>query len=82
MLIIASDIHLGDGTCGKTISASAFRLFVDRLRELAFNASWRTDGKYHPVEQIDILLLGDILDPLHSTAWLAKQKAVACNVRP
>ena len=82
MLIIASDIHLGDGTCGKTISASAFRLFVDRLRELAFNASWRADGNYHPVEQIDILLLGDILDPLHSSAWLASQKAKAGAVRP
>ncbi len=82
MLIIASDIHLGDGTCGKTISASAFRLFIDRLRELAFNASWRADGKYLPVEQIDILLMGDILDPLHSTAWLAKANTEAGAVRP
>ena len=31
MLIIVSDIHLGDGTCGKSISASAFHLFADRL---------------------------------------------------
>jgi len=82
MLIIASDIHLGDGTCGKTISASAFHLFVDRLRELAWNASWRADGKYCPIEQIDILLLGDILDPLHSSAWLAKREAGSGTVRP
>jgi hypothetical protein len=54
MLVIVSDIHLGDGTCGKTISASAFRLFVDRLQELAFNASWRADGnKYLPFKEID-----------------------------
>jgi hypothetical protein len=82
MFIIASDIHLGDGTCGKTISASAFRLFVDRLRELAFNASWRTDGKYRPIEQIDMLLLGDILDPLHSSVWLAKGNTETGAVRP
>ena len=35
MLIIISDIHLMDGTCGKSIPASAFRLFSDRLRLLA-----------------------------------------------
>lgn len=82
MLIIVSDIHLGDGTCGNTISASAFRLFVDRLRELAFNASWRTDGQYRPLEEIDILLLGDILDPLHSSLWLEKEISEPGYVRP
>jgi UDP-2,3-diacylglucosamine pyrophosphatase LpxH len=72
MLIIVSDIHLGDGTCGKSISASAFHLFADRLRELAFNASWRSDGTYHPIKEINILMLGDIFDALHSTRWLNK----------
>jgi hypothetical protein len=82
MLVIISDVHLGDGTCGKTISASAFRLFVERLRELAFNASWRADGTYRPLEEIDILLLGDILDPLHSSAWLEKKRSEPGYVRP
>ncbi len=82
MLIIISDIHLGDGTCGKSISASAFRLFADRLQELAFNASWWPDGTYHPIEQIDILMLGDILDPLHSTLWLEKKLGEPGYVRP
>lgn len=82
MLIIVSDIHLGDGTCGKSISASAFRLFSDRLRELAFNASWQPDGSYHPIQEIDILMMGDILDPLHSTLWLEKRPGQAGYVRP
>jgi len=82
MLIIISDIHLGDGTCGKSISASAFRLFSDRLKELAFNASWSSDGTYHPIEQIDILMMGDILDPLHSTLWLDKRPGEPGYVRP
>lgn len=72
MLIIISDLHLGDGTCGKSISHSAFRLFSDRLKELAYSASWRDDGTYEPLKEINILLLGDILDPLHSTHWLEK----------
>ncbi len=70
MLIIASDIHLGDGTCAKSISSNAFFLLAKRLRELAFNASYQPDGTYKPVKNIDLVLMGDILDPLHSTTWL------------
>ena len=70
MLIIASDIHLGDGTCARSISPNAFFLFAKRLREMAFNASFQEDGTYKPVQSIDLVLMGDILDPLHSTLWL------------
>ncbi|NOY98744.1 MAG: hypothetical protein GXP40_06010 [Chloroflexi bacterium] len=82
MLIIISDVHLGDGTCGRSISADAFHLFADRLKELAYNASWRQDDTYRPIEEIDILLLGDILDPLHSTLWLDTVSGAADYVRP
>ncbi len=82
MLIIVSDLHLGDGTCGKSISASAFELFADRLQEMADNASQRAGGRYRPLESIDILLLGDILDPLHSTLWLDKVVGEPGYARP
>jgi hypothetical protein len=82
MLIIISDIHLGDGTCGKPINSAAFQLFAERLKELACNASHRMDGTYLPVKTIDILLLGDILDPLHSTQWLDKTASEPGYVRP
>jgi hypothetical protein len=82
MLIIISDIHLGDGTCGKAITPAAFQLFADRLKELAAKASQRVDGHYHPVKTIDILMLGDILDPLHSTLWLEKNPGEPGYVRP
>ena len=70
MLVIISDIHLGDGTTANSISPTAFDLFSNRLRETAFYASFRQDGTYKPIETLDILLMGDILDPLHSTLWL------------
>ncbi len=70
MLIILSDLHLTDGTCGEPISADAFYVFAERLDEMAMRASWRADGTYRPIDEINILLLGDILDPLHSTLWL------------
>ena len=82
MLIIISDVHLGDGTCGRPISGNAFRLFGNRLQELAENASWRADGTYRPVDEINVLLLGDILDALHSTLWLDTRPDAPDYTRP
>ncbi len=77
MLIILSDLHLNDGTTGETLSPEAFALLADRLKELAITASWRSDGAYRPIERIDLVLLGDALDLLHSSRW-----HVAGSVRP
>ncbi len=82
MLIILSDIHLGDGTCGKSIAPDAFYVLAERLDEMAMRASWRKDGSYHPIDRIEILLLGDILDPLHSTLWLDTQENTPEYTRP
>jgi len=82
MLIIISDVHLGDGTTAKSIPPSAFQLFADRLRETAYFASWRADGTYRPIESIDLVLMGDILDPLHSTRWLATEPGDTNYIRP
>jgi UDP-2,3-diacylglucosamine pyrophosphatase LpxH len=69
MLVIISDLHLGDGTTAESIPASAFHLFAKRLRQDAHFASVRNQA-YHPIAELDVLLMGDILDPLHSTKWL------------
>jgi UDP-2,3-diacylglucosamine pyrophosphatase LpxH len=69
MLVVISDLHLGDGTTAESIPASAFYLFAKRLRQDAHFASMH-NGKYHPIEELDVILMGDILDPLHSTKWL------------
>jgi UDP-2,3-diacylglucosamine pyrophosphatase LpxH len=77
MLVIVSDLHLGDGTTADSIPASAFDVFARRLNETAYFASWRRDGSYQPIETLDVILLGDILDPLHSTRWLESR-----DIRP
>lgn len=82
MLIIVSDLHLVDGTSGTPITAEAFKLFADRINELASSASWRSDGSYRPLEGIDILLMGDILDTLHSTHWFNESPGQQSYVRP
>ena len=72
MLVVISDLHLTDGTSGQTIKKNAFRIFTERIRDMALDASFRQNNTYRPVERIDILLLGDILDVIRSTAWLKK----------
>jgi len=67
MLIIVSDLHLGrprpnpfppaPSTCSQAGCAS--------MRILP-PAQW----KISPIEELHVLLMGDILDPLHSTKWL------------
>ena len=73
MLVIISDLHLGDGTTAASIPASAFYLFAKRLRQDAHFASIHY-GKYRPIEELDVILMGDIIDPLHSTKWLFPPK--------
>ena len=79
MLVIISDLHLGDGSAADSIPASAFYLFAKRLRQDAYFAAmnYRTNytknelyEDYQPIDEVDVLLMGDILDPLHSTRWL------------
>lgn len=74
MLVIISDLHLTDGTSGATISAGAFEIFAERLRDLAIAASHRADGSYRPIEAFDLILLGDVLDVIRSTRWSSGQK--------
>jgi UDP-2,3-diacylglucosamine pyrophosphatase LpxH len=70
MLVIISDLHLTDGTSGSTISPGAFQLLSERIVDLAIGASQRRDGSYRPIERVDLLILGDVLDVIRSSRWL------------
>lgn len=82
MLVLASDLHLTDGTTCANITPDAFSLFSERVTDLAYRASWRTDGRYVPIEQINVVLLGDIFDLLHSTRWAEGALIPGVSVRP
>ena len=69
MIVIVSDLHLTDGSSGETIKEGAFRVFRERLRDLVYDASKREDGRYEPIRQVDVILLGDILDIIRSDQW-------------
>jgi hypothetical protein len=36
---------------------------------MAYDASWRRDGSYRPIEALDLVLLGDVLDFIRSELW-------------
>jgi hypothetical protein len=76
MLVIISDLHLTDGTAGKSIGAAAFEDLRVRLRELAVDASHRADGRYRPIESFDLVLLGDVFDLIRTTKWNDEGTAV------
>lgn len=78
MLVLIGDLHLTDGTSGETIHAGAFKGFQESLRELAYSASWRDARTYVPIDRIDLVLLGDILDVIRSTTWCG----APADVRP
>jgi len=82
LLIIVSDLHLGDGTTANSISPSAFQVFAKRLQETAYFASFHQDGRYAPIKSINVILMGDIIDPLHSTRWLDTLPGDPDYVRP
>lgn len=69
MLVIISDLHLTDGS-SETIHQGTLRVFRERLRSLAYAASWRSGGIYKPITDLTVLLLGDIVDVLRSSQWL------------
>ena len=88
MLVIVSDLHFTDGSSGETIREGAFKVFRQRLSDLAYDASWRLrtkrlrNGKeenvyvYEPIREFDIILLGDILDVIRSKRWGFGKNAV------
>jgi hypothetical protein len=71
MLVTLSDLHLNDGSTAPVLDAGAMDLFLERLREMAYRASWRAGGDYRPIERIDLVLLGDTLDLARSARWQA-----------
>lgn len=68
MLVFLSDVHLTDGSSGETIKPTAFRIFAENLRKLVDSVS--------PLEEIRLVLLGDIFDIIRSMEWIAANVVV------
>jgi len=75
MLVIISDLHLLDNKVRTSIRNRAFRIFKDRLSDAAYDASRRSSRKYIPIKEVDLVLLGDILDVIRSAKWPLREKS-------
>jgi hypothetical protein len=71
MLVVISDIHLNDGTVCTATDAQAAEIFFMELEDQIQAAGIRPSGDWSPVESVDIVMLGDILDIIRSEAWLS-----------
>jgi hypothetical protein len=71
MLAIISDLHLNDGSNCPLLPTGTIDLVCERLCDLAWRASWRANGSYRPIDRIDLVLLGDVMDIMSSRRWLA-----------
>jgi hypothetical protein len=71
MLAIISDLHLNDGSNCPLLPPGTIDLVCERLCDMAWRASWRADGCYRPIDRIDLVLLGDVMDIISSRRWLA-----------
>ncbi len=70
MLVVISDLHLTDGSSGETIKVGAFERFAAEPSSLAAQASERPDDVCAPVDGVDVLMLGDVIDVIRSARWL------------
>lgn len=68
MLVVTANWALADGT----LVAAPRRCqveFLEAVHRAAVRSGVQRDGRYEPIDVIDIVLAGDTLDPLTSTAW-------------
>jgi UDP-2,3-diacylglucosamine pyrophosphatase LpxH len=63
MLVFLSDVHMTDGSSGETIKPTAFRIVAENICKMADTVK--------PLEEIRMVLLGDIFDIIRSAQWLA-----------
>lgn len=68
MLVVTANWALADGSLVATPRRGQ-QEFLEAVHRAAFRSGVRRDGRYEPIDGIDIVLAGDTLDPLTSTAW-------------
>ena len=71
MLVCSANWLLPDDSLSLPPVACEIQAFRRRVDILAGRAGFRCDGRYVPVERVDLVLAGDMLDTLTSRRWHA-----------
>jgi hypothetical protein len=69
MLVVTANWAIGDGSVHGGPPPGTVAAFVGRLRRAAWRAGFRRDGRYRPLEAVQVVLAGDTFDGLTSLAW-------------
>ncbi|MFM8634227.1 MAG: hypothetical protein ACKOEX_05390 [Planctomycetia bacterium] len=69
MLVVTANWSIGDGTVHGPPPRGSVEAFLRELRRAAWRAGFRGDGRYRPVEGVEIVLAGDTFDGLASFSW-------------
>ncbi|MFM7035225.1 MAG: hypothetical protein ACKOYJ_08605 [Planctomycetia bacterium] len=69
MLVVTANWSIGDGTVHGPPPRGSVEAFLRELRRAAWRAGFRGDGRYRPVDGVEIVLAGDTFDGLASFSW-------------
>lgn len=69
MLVVTANWAITDGTVHGGPPNAVVRAFFQDLRRAAWRAGFRHDGRYRPVDSIQVVFAGDTFDGLTSLAW-------------
>ena len=75
MLVVSSNWCVSDGTLSAGLPRACIARFRAEVRRASLRCGFRRDGRYRPVDAIDVVLAGDTFDWLVSREWTG-------NVRP
>ncbi|MCX7391394.1 MAG: hypothetical protein NTX02_09430 [Planctomycetia bacterium] len=70
MLVVTSNWNCSDKTLVASHSKKQFDYFLKVVHRAALRASMRFDGRYQPIERLDLVFAGDTYDWLTSRKWL------------
>lgn len=74
MLIATANWRITDGTLAAGPSAHVVHRWRTGVQRSVLRAGFRRDGRYRPVEAVDLVLAGDTFDWLVSNAWLGETR--------
>lgn len=72
MLVVATNVGITDGTLVRSAAASAG--LVVAVERAAVRAGFGRDGRYAPLDRVDVVLAGDTFDWLVSSTWCGDVK--------
>jgi hypothetical protein len=74
MLVVTSNWGLTDGTLAGGAAHALVRRLQGEVQRAAWRCGMRQDGRYRPIESVDLVLAGDTFDWLVSREWTAAVK--------